>query len=57
MQENITFVSDSIEVNIATILALVVLGYLGRRWIVRVVLGAVIAVFVVGLATVLAVTM
>lgn len=57
MQENATIISESLSENIVPILTIAILGYLGRRWIVRIVLGAVFAVFAVGLATVLAVTM
>jgi hypothetical protein len=56
MQENAAVISDSLSGYIVTVLLIVTLGYLGRRWIIRVVLFAVFAVFAVGLATVLAVT-
>lgn len=57
MQENAAVISDSLSGDIATVMLIFILGYLGRRWMVRVVLGAVFAVFAVGLATVLAMTM
>lgn len=56
MQENVAVMSDSLSGYIVTVLLIVILGYLGRRWIIRVVLGAVFAVFAVGLVTVLDMT-
>jgi hypothetical protein len=56
MQENSAVISDYLSGDIVTVLLIVILGYLSRRWIVRVVLGAVFAVFAVGLATVIAMT-